>query len=383
MAGAEWVIIHGPVISSTNSSVLLLRSALLSLLQCYCCKHGWEIVVILWRWVGFKFSKLSPSSLRAKMKWLSLWCYFKRGKSLLLFLNISRAFCYITRVVFLSCPTLICNSLWVMSQCLISGWDLRLWYTVQSLSLFKILQVFGSALGVPGEFWGWWAAVVVTVRRARGCPKLGIASSAGLSTGHRWAHQPPVDTAGKTYLKKGQKMLDRKRMRGESVTNSRGKQWSERKEEGEKKMVSGTLADTLAWGEPPCYRHFFFLRNSRLWEEDGLEQGRRGRGGREEPLCIMPMCCSGGGGWRSEIESGRERRKAVALMLVCVSLDNKLKEFSSVKSVLPVKVISKRYLCLHLHPQALSSYFLPISCWRGVSKQLGGHLAVCWGFFST
>lgn len=30
------------------------------------------------------------------------------------------------------------------------------------------------------------------------------------------------------------------------MTNSRGKQWSERKEEGEKKMVSGTLADTVA-----------------------------------------------------------------------------------------------------------------------------------------
>lgn len=142
MAGAEWVIIHGPVISSTNSSVLLLRSALLSLLQCYFCKHSWEIVVILWRWVGFKFSKLSPSFLRAKMKWLSLWSYFKRGKSLILFLNISRAFCYITRVAFLSCPTLICNSLWVMSQCLISGWDLRLWYTVQSLSFQELTGVW-------------------------------------------------------------------------------------------------------------------------------------------------------------------------------------------------------------------------------------------------
>lgn len=65
---------------------------------------------------------------------------------------------------------------------------------------------------------------------------------------------------------------------------------------------------------------------------------------------------------RSEIESGRERRKDVALMFVCVSLDNKLKQFSSVKSVLPVKVIGKQYLCLYLHPQALSSYFLPLSC---------------------
>lgn len=95
----------------------------------------------------------------------------------------------------------------------------------------------------------------------------------------------------------------------------------------------------------------------------GWNKGEEGGVAERNPcvLTIMPMCLSGGGGWRSEIESGRERRKAVALMFVCVSLDNKLKEFSSVKSVLPVKVISKRYLCLHLHPQALSS-FLPISC---------------------
>lgn len=58
---------------------------------------------------------------------------------------------------------------------------------------------------------------------------------------------------------------------------------------------------------------------------------------------------------RSETESGRERRKDVALMFVSVSLDNKLQEFSSVKSVLPVKVIGKQYLCHYLHPQALSS----------------------------
>lgn len=65
---------------------------------------------------------------------------------------------------------------------------------------------------------------------------------------------------------------------------------------------------------------------------------------------------------RSEIESGRERRKGVALMFVCVSLDNKLQGFSSVKSVLPVKVIGKQYLCHYLYPQALSSCFLALFC---------------------
>lgn len=45
-------------------------------------------------------------------------------------------------------------------------------------------------------------------------------------------------TSVKNYVKRGQKMLGRKRRRGKSVTNSRGKQRSEKKKvEGEEKML--------------------------------------------------------------------------------------------------------------------------------------------------
>lgn len=50
-------------------------------------------------------------------------------------------------------------------------------------------------------------------------------------------------------------MLDRKRRRGKNVTNSRGKQSSEK--EKEKEVFPDSLADTVAWGGARTAHKFF------------------------------------------------------------------------------------------------------------------------------
>lgn len=65
-----------------------------------------------------------------------------------------------------------------------------------------------------------------------------------------------------------------------SVTNSREKQRSEKKEE-EEEMLHGAWADTAAWRRPHA-GHNFFLKESPL-QSRGKEW--QGRGCGEEPLC--------------------------------------------------------------------------------------------------
>lgn len=55
--------------------------------------------------------------------------------------------------------------------------------------------------------------------------------------------------------------------------------------------------------------------------------------------------------------------------------------FSQVESVLRMTVINTECPCFYLDPQAFSSYFLPLCCWRGVRGQPANINPPCFSIF--
>lgn len=87
----------------------------------------------------------------------------------------------VSRVTFLSCPALICNSSWVMPWRLTSAWDLRLWlYCSVSVSFLKLC---GVALGCCSAL-HWVSLEGFGGGQLQCWPLRRLASSRGSTAGH-------------------------------------------------------------------------------------------------------------------------------------------------------------------------------------------------------